>query len=58
MSRKDSDYYRQRAATEHALAQAAARANVREIHEELARHYEALTHEAQLRPDLSATTSA
>jgi hypothetical protein len=58
MSPNDTDYYRQRAVTEHAMAQAAARADVREIHEELARQYEALAHEARLRPELHASAAA
>jgi hypothetical protein len=58
MSPQDTEYYRQRAVAEHAMAQASDRANVREIHEELARQYEALTHQATLRPNLRMAVSA
>ena len=50
MSYGDIEYYRQRAATERALAQSADRRIVAEIHEELARQYEALVEQAELRP--------
>lgn len=52
MTANDASYYRQRAVTERALALAAERQNVREIHEELARQYEALVDQAGLRPTL------
>lgn len=52
MSGDDTSYYRQRAVTERAMALAAERQNVREIHEELARQYEALVEQAELRPML------
>ena len=52
MTANDASYYRQRAVTERALALAAERQNVREIHEELARQYEALVEQAELRPTL------
>ena len=51
MSANDASYYRQRAVTERAMALAAERSNVREIHEELARQYEALVEQVQLRPE-------
>lgn len=50
MSESDTRYYRERAATERAMAVAAERQDVREIHEELARQYEALVEQAVLRP--------
>ncbi len=52
MSSNETSYYRQRAVEERARALAAERANVREIHEELARQYEALAHQAELRSNL------
>lgn len=52
MPSNDTDYYRQRAATERAMAQAASQRNVAEIHEELARQYEALVDQVELRPTL------
>ena len=42
MGLDDTSYYRQRAVTERALALSAECSDVREIHEELARLYEAL----------------
>ncbi|HEY1143247.1 MAG TPA: hypothetical protein VGE68_04350 [Sphingomicrobium sp.] len=50
MSLDDIEYYRQRAATERALAESADRKIVAEIHAELARQYEALVEQAELRP--------
>lgn len=50
MSSKDIEYYREQAATERGMAKAADRQNVREIHEELARQYEALVEQGELRP--------
>lgn len=50
MPSDDTEYYRQRAATERAMAQAASQSNVAEIHEELARQYEALVEQVELRP--------
>ena len=52
MSSSDTSYYRHRAATERALAVASDRQNVREVHEELARQYDALVEQAELRSDL------
>jgi hypothetical protein len=52
MSIRDTDYFRQRAARERALAQSSAQANVAAIHQELARQYEALVDQAELRPTL------
>lgn len=52
MSSNDTSYYRQRAVQERAMALAAERQNVREIHEELARQYDALVTQAELRSDL------
>ena len=56
MSSDDTSYYRQRAVDERAMALAADRQNVREIHEELARQYEALVEQSELRPTLSILT--
>lgn len=56
MSQDDVEYYRARAIEERALAQSSDRENVREIHEELARQYEALVERADLRPTLSIRT--
>ena len=50
MTASDTNYYRQRAATERELAAASERQNVREIHEELARQYDALVEQESLRP--------
>jgi predicted glycoside hydrolase/deacetylase ChbG (UPF0249 family) len=58
MSHDDTSYYRQRAVTERALALAAERQNVREIHQELARQYEALATQVDLRPTLRWFASA
>ena len=49
MSQRDTEYYRQRAATEREHAKASERANVAAIHEELARQYEALVDHPRLR---------
>lgn len=48
MSPHDIEYYRERALTERALAKAAERQNVAEIHEELAKQYEALAEHPEL----------
>ena len=53
MSSSDIEYFRQRAAVEHALATAAENANVAAIHAELARGYEALVRHEELRPPLT-----
>ena len=53
MSSEDIVYYRQRAVTERANAKLADRAYIAEIHEELARLYEALVEHEELRPTLS-----
>lgn len=50
MSTKDVEYYRQRAETELQLAAASERADVAFIHEELARQYQALIDQKELRP--------
>ena len=49
MSFDDTSYYRQRAVTERAMALRSQRQDVREIHEELARQYEALLEQEELR---------
>ena len=50
MYSNDLEYYRQRAIRERALAKEAERQDVAEIHEELARQYEALVEQDELRP--------
>lgn len=49
----DDRYYRERAATERAMALASEQREVREIHEELARQYDALVEQSELRSTLS-----
>lgn len=49
MTCDDTSYYRQRAETERAMALSADRRDVREIHEELARQYDALVDQTELR---------
>ena len=48
MPAQDTRYYRERAAKERALALASERQQVREIHEELDRQYEALVEQTEL----------
>lgn len=50
MSSEDTEYYRQRAVAERAMALKADRQDVAAIHEELARQYQALVDQAELRP--------
>lgn len=50
MSSNDIDYYRQRAVDERALALKSDRSDVAAIHEELARQYQALVDQEELRP--------
>jgi hypothetical protein len=50
MPSEDTEYYRQRAAHERAMALKAERHEVAAIHEELARQYQALVDDAELRP--------
>jgi hypothetical protein len=57
MSSRDTEYYRERAERERALARTSNRANVAAIHEELARQYEALVKQAELRPNLRIVAS-
>lgn len=52
MSSNDTEYYRRRANDERRLALQADRQNVAAIHEELARQYQALVDQAELRPTL------
>jgi len=52
MSSSDTAYYRDRATTERSLALAAGCQRVAAIHEELARLYQALIDQAELRPKL------
>ena len=54
MVEDDTAYYRQRAVTELAMAGSASRAEVAGIHEELARQYQALADQYELRPPPSA----
>ena len=49
MSSEDIEYYRQRAVDERALALKADRQEIAAIHEELARQYQALVDQAELR---------
>lgn len=49
MVEDDTAYYRQRAVTERALARSASRKGVAAIHEELARQYQALADQHELR---------
>ena len=56
MSFNDTEYYRQRAVDERALALRSDRQDVAAIHEELARQYQALVDKAELRPPLSIIT--
>ena len=46
----DTEYYRRRAVDERAMALKSERRDVAAIHEELARQYQALVDQAQLRP--------
>jgi hypothetical protein len=50
MSSQDTEYYRQRAIDERAMALKAERRDVAAIHEELARQYQALVDNAELQP--------
>jgi hypothetical protein len=50
MSSEDLSYYRHRAAVERAHAKSAARSDIAEIHEELARLYDALVELETRRP--------
>ena len=52
MSPHDTEFYRQRAVDERAMALKAERRNVAAIHEELAGQYQALVERAELRPRL------
>ena len=57
MSSVDTEYYRQRAVDERAMALRSERRDVAAIHEELARQYQALVDTAELRPPLRIITS-
>lgn len=50
MSDDETEYFRERAVTERALAVSAERIEVRAIHAELARLYDALVEQPELRP--------
>jgi hypothetical protein len=52
MSSNHIEYYRRRAIAERELALKSERRNVAQIHEELARQYQALVDNAKLRPKL------
>ncbi len=56
MFQTDVEYYRRRATQERKMALKAERQDVAAIHEELARQYDALATEPQLRPRLHITT--
>lgn len=56
MTSADKEYYRGRAIQEREMALKAERQDVAAIHEELARQYDALVKEPQLRPRLSIFT--
>ena len=58
MLHSDLVYYRQRAAAERKLATATANRDVAEIHEELARQYEALIEHAELRGMVQSVSPA
>ena len=50
MSSEDLTYYRERSAAEREAAKSASRSDIAEIHEELARLYDALVEHEELRP--------
>lgn len=54
MDEQDIEYYRHRAATELGMASEAERADVAAIHEELAKQYQALVEQSELRKALKA----
>ena len=54
MPSNDANYYRQRAIKEQEMALESDRKNVAAIHEELAKQYQALVDQAELRPKLEA----
>jgi len=56
MSSADTEYYRARAAEEREMALKTERRDVAAIHEELARQYQALVDQAELRPKLGIRT--
>ena len=56
MSEKDVAYYRARAVEERENALASHRQNVAEVHLELARLYDALVNEPEIRPTLRIAT--
>jgi hypothetical protein len=56
MSSDDTEYYRQRATDERAMALKSERQDVATIHEELAREYQALVDKVELRPKLRIAT--
>lgn len=56
MSSDDLAYFRQRAAVERERAKASGSADIAEIHEELARLYDALIEHESLRPTLHIVT--
>ena len=57
MSSDDVSYYRKRAQVERERAKLSSREDIAEIHEELARLYEALIDQTSLRPRLSIVTA-
>lgn len=58
MASNDTEYWRRRATAERELALASERQDVAEIHAELARQYDALVEQAELRPTLSINWGA
>ena len=57
MDERDVAYYRQRAITERRMAFEAGRSDVAAVHEELAKHYQALVDRRQSRDALKGMTS-
>lgn len=58
MDKDDVEYYRERVATELRMALAAERQDVAAIHQELARQYQALVEQVELRPTMRITPRA
>jgi hypothetical protein len=58
MQLRDVAYYRERAAAERRLAEASRNPNAAAVHEELARKYEALLAEANVRSTLSIVAAS
>ena len=56
MDEQDVEYYRQRVATELGMASEADRSDVAAIHKKLAKQYQALVEQSELRMALKAAT--